>query len=494
MKRNFFCKDLINPPDTGFLKVVPWKFSILLSWSNIFGIAFSLLLMLPAVAEAREVAEFSTDSLELTLERALEIALSDNPTIKIADKELIRVDYSRKEAWAAIIPSISAEGNYNRNVKKPVIFLPPGGFGGGGDDVAGAPTTLEIGSDNSYSASIMASLPLFNMSVFQNIKSIEAEMERVIESARQSRINLAAEVKKAYFNCLLVNDSYRVLSGSVDNARGNYENIKSLFSQGMVAEFDVIRSEVQMRNLMPNLVQAKSSVEITRMMLKVLLGLDSEVPIKIGQDLEDFSGQIENPPTQAQIDLSGNSDLRQLYIQEKILNNQFKMVRAQRYPTLSTFFNYRFQTEADNFKFSEYTWINPAMLGLQLNIPIFNGFTKNYQEKSVKVGIQQLSLQREDARRNLTVVALSAFTDMETAAEKIESVKIAVRQAKKGYQIAQTRYKTGSGTILELNDSEVALTRSQLNLNEARFDFLQAKSEYEKVLGSNLDESYTSNK
>ncbi len=494
MKRNYFFKGLITPPDTGFLKVVPRTNSMLWGWGKVLVMVFSILLMGPAVSQAQDMLLPATDSLELTLDRALEIALSDNPTIKIADKELTRVDYSRKEAWAAIIPSVSAEGSYNRNVKKPVIFLPPGGFGGGGGDAGGAPTTLEIGSDNSYSASIMASLPLFNMSVFQNIKSVEAEMERVIESARQSRINLASEVKKAYFNCLLVNDSYRVLSGSVDNATENYENTKSLFSQGMVAEFDVIRSEVQMRNLMPNLVQAKNSVEITRMMLKVLLGLDNEVPIKIAQDLEDFSDQIENLPPQSQIDLSGNSDLRQLHIQEKILNNQFKMIRAQRYPSLSTFFNYRFQTEADNFKFSEYTWVNPAMLGLQLSIPIFNGFAKNYQEKQVQVGIQQLSLQREDARRNLTLAALSAFTDMETAAEKIESVKIAVRQAKKGYQISQTRYKTGTGTILELNDSEVALTRSQLNLNEARFDFLQAKSEYEKVLGTNLDELNLGNK
>ncbi len=461
------------------------------SWLSYPGLWFlravvGVFLFLGGAAMAQTPGRVATDTLVLTLDRALEIALSDNPTIKIADQELTRVDYSRKEAWAALLPSLSADASYSRNVKKPVIFLPSGGFGG--SSTGEGPTTIEIGSDNSYLATIAASLPLFNKSIFCSIKAVEAEMENAIESSRQSRINLVAEVKKAFFNCLLVNDSYSVLSESVDNARENYENTRRLYAQGMVAEFDVIRSEVQMRNLMPDMVQVENSLQITRMMLKVLLGIDNEVPIKIGQDLETFSKQIEDGPSNAQLDLSGNSDLRQLNIQEKILSNQYKQVRAQRYPTLSSFFNYRFQTEADNLRFGEYTWVEPAILGLQLHIPIFNGFIKTYQEKKVQVSLQQLTLRREDTRRNLTLAALTAYTDMETASEKIESVKIAVRQAQKGYQISKTRYETGSGTLLELNDTELALTQARLNLNQARFDFLQARSEYEKVLGNNIAE------
>src|SRR5690554_2936750 len=105
------------------------------------------------------------DTLQLTLDQALEIALSDNPSIKVADKEIEKVDYSRKEAWAGLIPSISAEGSYNRNVKKPVMFLSEdmaAGFGGS--------TTIEIGSDNSYTGALSAAMPLFNMSLFKSIQ------------------------------------------------------------------------------------------------------------------------------------------------------------------------------------------------------------------------------------------------------------------------------------------------------------------------------------
>jgi outer membrane protein TolC len=79
---------------------------------------------------------------------------------------------------------------------------------------------------------------------------------------------------------------------------------------------------------------------------------------------------------------------------------------------------------------------------------------------------------------------------MESAVRKVESGKAAVRQARRGYEIARTRYETGAGTLLELNDAEIALTQARLNLNEARFDFLSARAEYEKVLGENLPAEY----
>jgi outer membrane protein TolC len=180
------------------------------------------LLVFSAKTMAQE--EAGNDTLYLSIGEAVEIALSDNPGIKVADKEITKVDYSRKEAWAGLIPSVSAEGSYNRNVKKPVMFLSEdmaAGFGGN--------TTIEIGSDNSYSGAITAAMPLFNMSLFRNIQMTEVQMESALESARQSRINMISEVKKAYFNCLLANDSYNVMKRSIRNARENYDNIKKFY-------------------------------------------------------------------------------------------------------------------------------------------------------------------------------------------------------------------------------------------------------------------------
>ncbi|WP_016777150.1 TolC family protein [Anaerophaga thermohalophila] len=441
----------------------------------------AVVFVFPGAGTAQEVSV--DDTLHLTLDKALEIALSENPLIKVADKEIEKVDYSRKEAWAGLIPSISAEGSYSRNVKKPVLFLSEdmaGGFGGS--------STIEIGSDNSYSGAISAAMPLFNMSLFKSIRMTEVEMKSALESARQSRINMINEVKKAYYNCLLANDSYNVMLRSLENAKENYENTQKMFDQGAAAEYDVIRSEVQVRNLEPSLTEAKNGRKVSALMLKILLGLDRDIPLGFDENLEAFKELIEGMPSDPQQDISNNTDIRQLDIQKLQLDKQFELTRAQRFPTLSAFINYQFQTQANHFRFDDYRWATPIVAGLQLQIPIFSGFSKRYQEKQVEISMEQLKYQRENVERQVSVSVLNAYSSMEAAAQKIESARVAVRQAKRGYEISQTRYETGACTLLELNDAEVALTQARLNLNQARFDFLSARAEYEKTLGTNLPE------
>lgn len=449
---------------------------------QIFLVPALFFLLIGTTMQAQQKRE--ADTLYLTLDKALNVALSENPTIKVAEREIEKVDYSRKEAWAGLIPSISAEGSYNRNIRKPVMFLSEdmaAGFGGS--------TTIEIGSDNSYSASVSAAVPLFNMSLFRNIQMTEVQMKSALESARQSRINMVSEVKKAYFNCLLANDSYNVMHRSLQNARENYENTRQLFAQGAAAEYDVIRSEVQVRNLEPSLTEAKNGREVALWMLRILLGLEREVPVKFEENLMAFNQLIEAMPSVPEQDISQNTDIRQLNIQELQLDKQFDLTRAQRFPTLSAFVNFQYQAQANHFQFNDYTWAKPVVAGLQLQIPVFNGLARHYQEKQVEISLDQLSFQRENVERQISVSLLNAHSAMEAAAEKVESGKVAVRQAERGYQIAQTRYETGVGTLLELNDAEVALTQSRLNLNQARFDFLSARADYEKVLGDNLPDN-----
>jgi outer membrane protein TolC len=234
--------------------------------------------------------------------------------------------------------------------------------------------------------------------------------------------------------------------------------------------------------------EAKNGRKIAALMLKILLGVDRDIPLGFDENLEAFKEVIEGMPPAPEQDISNNSDIRQLDIQKLQLDKQFELTRSQRYPSLSAFINFQFQTQANHFRFDDYQWAKPIIAGVQLQIPIFSGFSKRYQENQVKVSMEQLEFQRENVERQVSVSVLNAYSTMESAAQRIESANVAVYQATRGYDIAKTRYESGAGTLLELNDAEVALTQSRLNLNQARFDFLSARAEYEKTLGTNLPE------
>ncbi|MFA6758852.1 MAG: TolC family protein, partial [Bacteroidales bacterium] len=274
----------------------------------------------------------------------------------------------------------------------------------------------------------------------------------------------------------------KVLQESYNNAKETANNIKKMYENGLASEYDMIRSDVSVRNITPSIAQAKSGLELAKMQLKVLLSLDLNTPIKLEGDINSYKEQmVASTPTLHPL-LEGNSNLRTLDIQLESLNKTFELIRSQRLPSLAGFANYQLQMQSNEFTFSE-AWTNSFAVGLSLQIPIFNKLSISLKEKQTKVGIQQLQYQRELMENNLAISVRNSQNEMNRAKVQLESDMEAVKQATKGYHIAKVRYNTGAGTLLELNDTEMALTNSKLNLNQTIYDYIKAKTEYDKVLG-----------
>ena len=123
-----------------------------------------------------------------------------------------------------------------------------------------------------------------------------------------------------------------------------------------------------------------------------------------------------------------------------------------------------------------------STFGLSLTIPLYKASNFN-KLKQTKIQIQQLALNRLNLERQLNMKISSYLDSMNASSEQVMSNKESVAQAEKGRQIASKRYDVGKGTILELNDSELALTQAQLVYNQSIYDFLVAKADLELVLG-----------
>ncbi len=422
------------------------------------------------------------DTLSIDLKKALEIALSENPTIKIANMEITRVDYAKKESWYGLIPTIDGTGNYTRNIKPQTMVM--------------AGQKFVVGQDNSVTLGLSAGLPLIAPGLWRSIQMSELEMQMALEKVRASQLDLIAEVKKAYNNVLLAEASYQALKEGYGIAEQNYKESKDRFEQGIVSEYDFVSAEVQMRNLIPSLLQMGNAIDQAKMMLKVFVGLDMRIPIKVAGNLADLENQISFVPDLQQLSLDNNSDLKQLDIQKNQLKKQLQLQQTQLMPTLAAFgsFTYMGSGYDDDFNTemmgipvtvpAGMNWYDPSIaVGLQLNVPIFHGFTKLMQQKQTKIRIQELDLQKDYLRSNLDVQVVSAVDNMKKATEQVESNKKNVELAEKGYKISQKRYETGIGTMLELRNSTLALTEAKLSYSRAIADYLNAKADLEKVLG-----------
>ncbi|MGL5912915.1 MAG: TolC family protein [Bacteroidales bacterium] len=423
----------------------------------------------------------ASDTLRVDLPKALEISLSDNPTIKIADKQINRVDYSKQAAWYALLPSLNGTAQYTRNVTKQTMSM-------GG-------TAIKIGQDNTAALGVSLSLPILVPSLWYSIQMSTLDMKVAIENARASKITLRDEVKKAFYNILLAYASHETIKESHNIAKRNYEDVGNRYKVGSVAEYDMVSAEVNMRNLVPNLLQAENAIRQSKLMLKMLMGVDTQVELDIEGKLTDFEGELKQAINDSILVLDNNPDLVNLKLQKEILDKSLKIQRTQRMPNLTGVGNWQYQgmgndnEEASAFNPSDVTpagmrWFDPALsLGLQLNVPIFAGFSNSIKEKQIKIQALEVELQRDYLSQSLSVQATASIDNMKKAAEEVESNKESVRLAEKGYNISEKRYETGVGTILELQNSALALTQSRLSYAQSISDYLTAKSEYEKIIG-----------
>ncbi len=426
-------------------------------------------------------------TLVLSLDKALEIALSDNPSVRIADQEVAKKKYARKGSYAALFPQVNFNGDYSRTLKKQVMYLD---VDMGGQEIPGMDQMsngIEVGRDNNWSVGFNAAMPLVNASLWKSLSISGTEVEMAIEQARSSRIEMVNQIKNSYYGVLLANDSYLVFKENYDNTMANYLDIKQKYGQGTVAEYDLIRAEVAVHNSEPTMLEAQNSLELAKWQLKALLGLDLEMKIECEGKLADFESNLYGDFLSADTSLHENTALRQLDIQDMQLKQTLKMQQFDYLPTLSLVANYSWTSMNNDFKFNTYKWNPYSTIGVSLSIPIFSGGSKHNHIKQTQVSMNQLSLQRGDTERHLRVAVKQQMDVMKTCVKQYDAARNGVAQANRGYDISHKRYDTGAGTLLELNDSELSLTQAKLNLNNAIYNYMVAQATLDKLTGKQQD-------
>ena len=282
----------------------------------------------------------------------------------------------------------------------------------------------------------------------------------------------------------MTQDQYNVFKRSYQNTAENARIIGNKFKQGSVSEFEWIRADVQVKNANSNLVSAESAVNMSKLQLKMLMGVNMFTGLKIEGNMSDFEknmyGDVLSIDTTS---LKTNTDLNQFDIKSKQLDHALKIQKAGWWPTLAASFNYAYMSMAnDNV---DLKWFPTSTAAVQLSIPIFQGGARVYKEKQLKIQQEQLKDQRDNLRRSLEMQAISYLDNIKKAIEKIESNKEGLRQAEKAVAISKKLYEVGSSTYLDLSNSELAYLQAGLMYNQSIFDYLSAKADLEKLLGKN---------
>ena len=430
------------------------------------GVKSMMLLTTFALCKVNAIAQ---ETLRLTLDQAIEIALNDNPTIEVAEQTIELKKISDKETVMGLLPEASLSGAYTRNFEIQTMVI------------QGQP--WKMGSENSYQGGLSVSLPVFAPALYKSMKLTKTDVELAVEQARASRQDLVNQVTKAFYQMLLAQDSYAVLEKSFAQAEANYNIVKAKFGQGRVSEYDKISAEVQMRNLQPSVISARNAVELSRLQLIVLMNIDPKVEFVLDGNLADYEEAVfAGVLTADSTSLKNNTSLLQMDMNTRMLQQSLSINKQNFAPIVALQFNYMYTSMNNDFKFKDYKWYPYCNATLSVSVPLFK-YSNFSAVKKTNIQISQLMKNRDYTARQLAMQQQSYLNSMAASAEQVASNKEAITQAQKGRDIAEKLYEVGRGTVLELNSAEVALTQARLTYAQSIYDYLTAKADLDKLQG-----------
>lgn len=469
----------------------------------------------PEVEQQVDPVESLDSAVVLSLEDAIKIALSENLSVKVADKDIWRAKYAKRGTYASLFPQVDGSAAYQRTIKKQVMYMDfdlgglggsagagqiPGGTDTGADQGAGTkagtsgdtPTKkdgFEVGRWNTWNAGVTAAMPLVNAQLWKSISISGDEVELAVEKARGSRLGTVSSVKKAYYDVLLAKAANEVYEKSYANAKTNLEFTQARYNADKASEMELLRAKTTVANVIPELYNSRNQIGLALWQLKAVMGVNLDMNLDVQGGLSDYAqNMLYDIHSHDDFSLEGNSTLRQLDIQLVELKKSVELNALAYVPTLAVAFNYSINSMNNDFNFKEYNWTPYSYVGLSLSIPIFSGTKRLQAVKQSKVQLEQARLMQQETERNLRVAIKSCLFTMENSMNSFYAAQSAVESAQKGYDISSNAYQVGRSTLIELNDALLALAQSELAEWQSIYSFLVAKNTLEEQLGKDFIE------
>ncbi len=414
------------------------------------------------------------DTLTLSRARCVEIVLSENPTIKVADMEVKRMVYARRETTGSLYPSIDFQGAYQRAIELQTVSM----------NMGGQSQQFKMGTDNVWSFGFNAAMPLVNASLWKAIQISDTQIMASLEEARGSRLDMVNNVNKAYYSWLLAIASRDVVRANYDVALTNADIFRKQFDAGTASEYDVLRTSVAVKNLEPELLQADIAIRQCALQLKVLMGMDDSVEIRPDVTLRDMQREMYGYSLGASgTSLENNTTMRTLAIQDKLLRQNVTLKKFAWIPSLAASYNMNWNAMSSGNAFRNQQFNPYSTVSLALQVPVFNGLGRLNAVKQAEIQYKELQLNRENVESSLRMQVRLALDNIDKEVRQIASSEEGVRQAAKANEIMQKSFEIGAASYLNLRDAELANTSAQLAYLQAIYNYLVSTSELDTLLG-----------
>ena len=404
------------------------------------------------------------DQKKWTLEECLDRALKENISIKQSRLDVAAAKVDEIDAIGNFLPTLNANGNVSENT------------GLNFDPTNQQPTTIKF---LSASGGISAGYNLFDG--LRNFKQDQRAKMATLAARYNLELmedNIAVNVANNFLQVILNKENVKVLKVQHEVTQEQIDRTRELVDGGVLPKGDLLEVQAQSANEVQQIVVAQNDVQISLISLAQILlikdykSFDIEEPGYTiqGEDILDKSPYelIENAKeTRYEIKIADQN--------LEIAKKDMQIAKGALLPTLSAFFNYNTRySEQDTFNtFEEQLSLNDGYsYGLQLSIPILNGFQLSNNVKRNKINIERSEINLEQAQLDLESNVYQAYVDAQGSLRAYEAAQAAAQSQELAYEYAQERYDVGLTNAFDLSQSKQRYDNAQIEVNRTKYDYI----------------------
>lgn len=432
-----------------------------------------------------------------TLEEAIQVALENNPDVRIAQMDITKANAAVSEAFGYALPIVDVSANFSHFLETPKMPFPD--FEALLTNSVYATLFKEnvIPEDNSkflpmenilqsftpannFQATAQLTQIIFNSTVFQGIgaSQIYLELSEFALKAKKSKIIL--DVTKAFNQVLVTRETYEIMSARLLNAQENLDMLSSLHKEGLASDFDKMQAEVQVENIKPVLMEIQDGLSAAIDGLKMTIGLDPNTEIEIRGELKFEVSDIPTFERAFEEALDNNHDLNTFKQKQRVDYALIEIDRSEYWPTIAAFGSYSYNGTADDFDFMTY---NQALVGLSFSMNLFQGNRTSRKVQQSKIAYDQTTIQINQMEDAIKVQLRIIINELNRVKSSIHVQSRNVELAQKTYDLAVINFKEGTGTQLQIKNADVELSTAKLNRLSTIFQYISAKAEFDHLMG-----------
>ena len=455
----------------------------MIRFTFVFAVSFSLILGLSAEAIAAEVP--IRPGQELTLEQAVQVALTLHPRILASASELGAAHEGVGIAESQLLPQTYGIGEYLRGTDNGIgdtAYI-------GGYEFPRLPGTPHNRPADAAQSSSTHDNFLTGLSIrqylfdFGRVRGLIHEQQYEAEAAKArydlARLNLILEVSQRYFDVLATKAQIKVYEKSVEQRQEHLHEARLMAQAELKPQIDVYTTQAQLARSQLDLIRARNAAADAKVALDNAMGL-SENALEYHMADQLTWDPINTALPQLLGDALGmRPDLQMMAHQAQAAGARVKIYRSDYFPTVQGAGDY--ETMGTGLPAS-----NNFDVGIVVSWPIFNGFQTEHQVAQAKYNQAAIKHQIEALRQQIVLEVTRSFLDWQASVAAIGKAQSVLDASQEELHLAEHRYKEGLGNVIELEDAQTRFTLDSANYVDALYGYAIAKAAVQHATARSL--------